>query len=208
MSSASVDYPPAPWTLRGQMHGHVYLVPRDALPDVPAGFRPLVIAGRGLVVAGWVDYQSGSVLSYGELYAAVAGFGAGRRLTATVTHMWVDSAASMRGGRELWGYPKQLARFTLDIDPSGTGTAADDRSELAHGRYRALLTLPRRLRARTGTVQPLAGRLVAVRATISGAPSVGVGGLEIGAGSPLQFLNRGRRLLSVGMRDFEARFGE
>ena len=73
----ATDYPPAPWVLRGQANFHVLAVRSRALPPVPAGFTPLRIGGFGLVVAGWVDYQGGSILRYGELLAAVAGRWAG-----------------------------------------------------------------------------------------------------------------------------------
>jgi hypothetical protein len=43
------------------------------LPVVPQGSTKLVLGGRGLAIAGWVHYQEGSVLSYGELFAAVVG---------------------------------------------------------------------------------------------------------------------------------------
>jgi hypothetical protein len=206
VTSDGAPYPPAPWQLHGQAHGHLLLVPRDALPATPEGFRPLVVAGHGLVVAGWVDYQGGSILRYRELFAAVAGF-AGRRLTGTVTHMWVDSDASRRGGRELWGYPKELAEFELDISPAGSATARAGDQELARGTYRARVTLPTALGARTGTVQPLGGRLVGVRMRVSGRPSLGDGGFTAGAGSPLEFLSGARRVASFGVADFEARFG-
>ena len=121
--------------LRGQAHFHVLAVRSQMLPPVPAGFTPLRIGGFGLVVAGWVDYQGGSILRYGELLAAVVGRWAGG-ISATVTHMWVDSPASRAGGRELWGYPKELASFDLAIDPSGTARARDpDGAELACGTF-------------------------------------------------------------------------
>jgi hypothetical protein len=177
-----------------------------ALPATPAGFRPLVLAGHGFVVAGWVDYQGGSVLRYGELFCAVAGF-AGRRLTGTVTHMWVDSPASRRGGRELWGYPKELAELDLDIDPEGTAIARDGGVELARGSYRAWLRPPFRVKLATGTTQPHDGRLRPVRMTLRGAPSLGAGALAPGPGSPLAFLGTARRLVSFGLADFQAIFG-
>jgi hypothetical protein len=90
--ATATDYPPAPWRLHGQAQFHVLAVRTDRLPPTPDGFRPLVLGGRGLVVAGWVDYRGGSVLRYGELLAAVVGRWSGG-LTATVTHMWVDSPA-------------------------------------------------------------------------------------------------------------------
>ena len=205
--AAETDYPPAPWVLRGQAHFHVLAVRSHALPLVPAGFTPLRVGGFGLVVAGWVDYQGGSILRYGELLVAVAGRWAGG-ISATVTHMWVDSAASRAGGRELWGYPKELASFALAIDPSGTARACEpDGAELARGTFAALITSPWRLSIRGGTVQPLDGRLAPVRARMRSRPALGRGSISAPPDSPLAFLNEARTLLSMGMRDFEFTFG-
>jgi hypothetical protein len=201
-------YPPAPWRLHGQAHFHVLAVCAERLPATPEGFRPLVLAGHGLVVAGWVDYRGGSILRYRELLAAVVGRWSGG-LTATVTHMWVDSPESRAGGRELWGYPKELAEFELAIDPSGTARAHDARSgvELAHGTFRALATSPLAVRARGGTVQPLHGRLAAVRALFRCRPSLGRGSFVAPSGSPLAFVQDARTLARIGMRDFQFTFG-
>jgi Acetoacetate decarboxylase (ADC) len=206
--SIATDYPPAPWRLRGQAHFHVMAVRAERLAPTPDGFAPLVLGGRALVVVGWVDYRGGSVLRYGELLAAVVGRWSGG-LTTTVTHMWVDSPASRAGGRELWGYPKELAEFELAIDPSGTARASDAASgdELARGSFQALVTSPRALRATAGTVQPLHGRLVAVRALFRSRPSVGRGSFTAPPGSPLAFVVGARKLISVGMRDFDFTFG-
>lgn len=204
----TTTYPPAPWRLHGQAHFHVLAVRAERLPPTPDGFRPLVLGGRGLVVVGWVDYRGGSILRYGELLVAVVGRWSGG-LTATVTHMWVDSPESRAGGRELWGYSKELAEFELTIDPSGTARAreTDTGAELAHGSFRALVTSPRAIGADGGTVQPLHGRLVAVRALVRCRPSVGRGSFTAPPGSPLVFVDGARKLISVGMRDFDFTFG-
>lgn len=202
----STPYPTPPWKLHGQAHVHAFLVPASALPATPAGFKPLVLAGRGIVIAGWVDYQGGSVLRYGELFAAVAGF-VGRRPTGVVTHMWVDSEPSMAGGRELWGYPKELASFALEIAPGGTGVAHAGDVELARGSFRPWVTLPFRVGGRSGTTQPFEGGLKAVRMRVGGKPSIGGGSLVAPAESPLAFLRGARRLLGVGLQDFQVEFG-
>ena len=203
----AVSYPSAPWRLQGQAHFHVLAVRAADLPRTPEGFRPLVIAGRGLVLAGWVDYQGGSILRYGELLAAVVGRWSGG-LSATVTHMWVDSPESRAGGRALWGYPKELAEFELAIDPSGTARATTpDGDELARGSFHATLTSPWRLRTRGGTVQPLDGRLVDVRSIFRSRPALGRGTISAPAGSPLAFINGARKLVSLGLRDFDFTFG-
>jgi hypothetical protein len=199
-------YPPPPWELHGQAHFHVVAVPAAELPRVPDGFRALVLGGRGIAIVGWVDYQSGSILRYGELVAAVLGRWSGG-LAFTVTHMWVDSPESRAGGRELWGYPKELAEFSLAINPSGPAGAHDERGTLASGAFRSLVSLPR-VRVTAGTVQPVNGRLTAIRAVFRGRPAVGRGAFVAPPSSPLAFVTRSRRVLSIGLRDFHFTFGE
>jgi hypothetical protein len=204
--AAAPTYPPAPWHLTGQAHFHVLAVRAAELPETPPGFRPLTLGGWGLAIAGWVDYQGGSILRYGELLAAVVGRWRGGT-SATVTLMWVDSAESRAGGRELWGYPKEMADFELSIDPSGTARASRDGRELAHGGFTSWLTSPWRVRAKGGTVQPLNGGLVPIRAIFAGRPALGKGWIDAPAASPMAFAGRARRLLSLGLRDFEFTFG-
>ena len=206
-ADVGAGYPPAPWELYGQAQMHLLSVPAKRLGALPAGFRPLSIGRQGLVVAGWVSYERGSVLSYGELFAAPVGF-VGGRPGATVTHMWVDSEASMRGGRELWGYPKELARFDLRIGPGGSAAAADGRGEIARGDFRPSgrrLALP--LNTRAGTFQPLGGHLQPIRAIFRGTLLLGSGTFEPAEDGPLGHLHGARRLLSFGLRDFHFTFG-
>ncbi|WP_257455097.1 acetoacetate decarboxylase family protein [Archangium lipolyticum] len=118
-SSASKDFPPAPWVLRGQIYGSMWMVPAERIQfRVDPTFELLTFAGRVCVVACFVDYQEGSVLTYGELFGAVSvRTREPRHRGLTVTHMWVDSERSMRGGRALWGMPKEMARFEFDHHP-------------------------------------------------------------------------------------------
>ncbi|MGI8712971.1 MAG: acetoacetate decarboxylase family protein [Solirubrobacteraceae bacterium] len=203
----AVAYPPAPWQLQGQANFHLLAVQAAHLPATPDGFSPLIIGGRGLAIAGWVDYQSGSILNYGELLAAVVGRWAGG-LSATVTHMWVDSPESCAGGRELWGYPKRVATFELAINPSGTARACEPGgAELARGSFQSLIIAPWSIGRTGGTVQPLNGRLVGVRSRVRSRPALGRGSISAPPDSPLAFVNGARRLISFGLRDVEFTFG-
>ena len=106
-------YPPAPWRLRGS----AVIVPvplrvanaRAFLPDDVA----LVSAG-GWTVGGVLlaDYRDGATLTYHELIVFPGLVRAGRRAGPWVSHIVVDSPASVAGGRHIWGLPKGLADFT------------------------------------------------------------------------------------------------
>jgi hypothetical protein len=58
------------------------------------------------------NYGSGSVLEYSELIIAPAVVNYQRKIGGWVSHIYVDNADSVAGGREIWGLPKELAKFT------------------------------------------------------------------------------------------------
>ena len=200
-------YPPEPWALAGDAVVSLFAVPTDRVPPTPSGFAPFELGGRGLVAAGWVRYGEGSVLEYSELFAAVAGTFGGRP-TATVTHMWVDSVASRDGGRELWGYPKELARFDLRLRPGASAIAwTEDGDEIAHGTFRPARRLPRVPPSPGGTVQAQGRTARFVRSVAGGRPVLGRASFVPAPGGPLGFIAAARRLGSVALEDFTATFG-
>lgn len=105
-------YPPEPWELKATIHGSLWLVSASELPPLPTGLEPVRCFGRALLGAVWVVYRPGGALAYNEL-AAVVPTHRGLSVGVTVTDIWVDSPASLAGGRELWAIPKELARFEV-----------------------------------------------------------------------------------------------
>lgn len=213
--SPSNDYPPAPWHLRGQMYFSLWMVPAERVRvQLDPAFELLTFAGRACVGASFVDYQEGSVLTYGELFGAISvkARDSGHR-GLTVTHMWVDSESSMRGGRALWGMPKEMARFELAHPPPGAGVFAgagwDARGgELARVRFKALGGLPRGVRIPLGlpNLQMLHGRVHAPHGAVRFTPRL-LRGAEwsIPAESPLASLGiaGASPWVSGQVRDFE-----
>ncbi len=213
----SNDFPPAPWVLRGQMYFSVWMVPAERLQvRVDPAFELLTVAGRACVAACFVDYQEGSVLTYGELFGAVSVKPRGsHRYGMTATHMWVDSEPSLRGGRALWGMPKELARFELDHRPPGGAFAGacwdPEGRELARVRFQSLAALPRSVRIPflLPNLQVLHGRVHAPKAPqalIRFSPRVLRGAdWSIPADSPLASLGiaGARPWVSCQVRDFE-----
>ncbi len=70
----------------------------------------------GMYGAAFVSYEPGSPLTYSELLVArlvpAPAGSTGKRVS--ITDIWVDSPASVAGGRELWAIPKGLCDFELD----------------------------------------------------------------------------------------------
>lgn len=210
-----MSYPPFPWRLRpsGAAWASVHLVDvAVARQYIPSEF-PIVRVWPGKTLGGLflVHYGPGSVLEYRELVACAATVWHGGRICAWVTHVYVDSAASCRGGREGLGVPKVLARFQSPTGEAGTSVVTRDRRPLCTLRFRRTAGLWRqRIRfcathlhseaAGRSTVSihgnELAGRLLLGRADVVLTPD-----------SPLAVLGLGRPLLAVGAEDAEALFG-
>jgi len=194
-AAAAVDadeapFPPAPWTLRGAFA--VVLVPvraDRARAVLPPGIDLLTAGGWTLGGALLAAYEDGATLAYDELivFCGLGRAGGGASPPAgVVSHIWVDSPASVAGGRRIWNLPKQLAAFSAAGRPLRGFTARDAagatllRATLRPGRARVPLPLPTAaLGARDGTATytAAAGRLRA------GSPTTAR--LEVPPSSPL-----------------------
>jgi hypothetical protein len=79
---------------------------------VPADVDLVPVApGRtagGLLLA---RYEGESTLRYGELLVVAGLTRVAGRLGVWISHAYVDSPASLAGGRRMWGVPKDLATF-------------------------------------------------------------------------------------------------
>jgi hypothetical protein len=184
------------------MHVSVWAVPVAAVPALPPAVRVLRLFNRAFIGTAWVDYQPGGDMSYRELLSAVLTRD-GWRPRVTITHIWVDSAASRDGGRELWGIPKDLASFSFSAGAASAVTPDGPiASSLLSGRG-----LPPRLPAGFRVVQDLAGRAVTtpVRSTARYGPARVA--WTVAPGGPLRFLAGRRPLLSFVAADFRMRFG-
>jgi len=120
------SYPPEPWYLGGTLLVSSFLVPIMELPPsfaaaLPPRRSPVTIGGRAIVGVGFANYSHGGALHYDEFLVAVPSVRAGR-LRYTIPQIWVDSAASRQGARDLWAIPKQLATFNRTVSPSGVFT--------------------------------------------------------------------------------------
>ena len=106
LDSLPAAAPPAPWDCACEA---VVWMSRPAAAAADAGPE---LAGRNLLVmGGFVRYLDTPVGPYSEVLGSV-GVLQGRRVTATVPFMAVDSRDSLVGGRQNWSLPKTLASFT------------------------------------------------------------------------------------------------
>ncbi|MFD3326658.1 acetoacetate decarboxylase family protein [Streptomyces sp. NPDC058701] len=198
-------YPPEPWHLAGQMYLSLWSVPSRALPPLPAGLRPLTLAGRALMGGAWVVYENDSVLHYSELLSAVL-VRDGRRPRVTITDIWVDSGPSRDGGRELWGIPKEMAEFHMNRDQGFQAAATAGAGVLGRASFRGRLPLPGRLPLSYHVAQTLDGQLKTSPVRCRGTLTIARGDWEVPPGSELMIPAR-RPLLSLILRDFGLSFG-
>ena len=214
-----MSYPPEPWYLRGQLHLTVWRMPLAGLPALPPGLAPVRLGGCALVGTAWVVYEPGGVLSYRELLVAVPVWH-GRLLRASITDIWVDSAPSLRGGRELWGIPKELATF--DFAGPRFAASTPDGAPIARGTVAPRAGLPGRWPARYAVVQNVgvqnigakdagaqypAGELAVTPVHSRAALRLTSADWEFAPDGLLGWLTGGRPLLSASLRDFRLRFG-
>ena len=144
-----VSYPPAPWHMVGSLWLSLFRL-KEAVDEL----RPAGVYG-----AAFVSYEEGSPLTYSEFLVArpIATDKDGRRVT--ITDIWVDSPASVAGGRELWAIPKGLCDFTFETSHRGplsstTWTATLDRTPIATAQFSDVSRAAIRLPFKGGTWQP------------------------------------------------------
>lgn len=182
--------------MQGSLVISVFRVPRKLVPHehLPSGARLLTLAGNAFVAVAFVSYEPGSELTYDELLVATPVLDEGR-VAVSVPQIWVDSEASRDGGREMWGIPKQLARF-------GEG------SSIAAVAVTSGVQLPGKWNATGWTAQRLAGRDVRTRMRMSGRVSLTRTGWLFPADGPLGYLTGRNPLVSVTVKDMRLTFGQ
>jgi hypothetical protein len=205
-SSESVTYPAAPWKMVGSLWLSLFKVKEDV-----DELRP-----KGVYGAAFVSYEEGSPLTYSELLVArpVTSDEHGRRVT--ITDIWVDSPASVAGGRELWAIPKDLCDFTLESSHTGPlsrteWSASVERRPIAGARFTDISRAAPRIPFKGGTWQPgiedTGGeeRTATLKGSSKALPCRGV--WEFGADGPLAWLRDARPLASFRQAKFKMSFG-
>lgn len=196
-------YPAAPWTMEGQLWLSLFRVGHDVDARRP----------RGVYGVALVSYEEPSPLTYSELLVARVVKEPLRAVS--ITDIWVDSPASVAGGRELWAIPKELADFRVSRE-RGTVRERTSWAVEVEGRpvVRARFTDASRLLPRVplkgATWQPPiddhAGDVVA---HLTGSSRVGPcrADWDIAPDGPLGWLAGARRLASFRQDAFRMTFG-
>jgi len=200
-----VGYPAAPWQMVGSLWLSLFMLKEDA-----DDLRP-----KGVYGAAFVSYEEGSELTYSELLVAHQ-VGSGQHAKrVTITDIWVDSPASVAGGRELWAIPKGLGDFTLESSYRGPVTTTEwsasiERRPAARARFTDISRLAPRLPFKGGTWQPElpeggGERTATLRGSSKAAPCRG--SWDFDPDGPLAWLRGARQLASFRQAAFRMSFG-
>jgi hypothetical protein len=201
-----VSYPAAPWHMVGSLWLTLFRL-REPVDEL----RPAGVYG-----AAFVSYTDGSPLTYSELLVArpVATDRDGRRVT--ITDIWVDSPASVAGGRELWAIPKGLCDFSFESSHTGPLTTTEwtarlGRTPIATATFRDVSRAAPRLPFKGGTWQPGLDDTGGVErtATLQGSSKAlpARAHWDINRDGPLGWLAGGRQLASFRQASFRMSFG-
>ena len=121
--------PPAPWSLSGECL--VTLVRRPDRAGAAGPARVRLLPGWVVIVA--ASYDASPVGGYRELAVGQpARFG--RHVGLCVTTMVVDSPESRRGGRDNWGFPKELGALTWHGEGGERSLRWEERGLVVRGR--------------------------------------------------------------------------
>lgn len=203
---AGISYPAAPWHMVGSLWLTLFRI-RAEVDDL----RPAGIYG-----AAFVSYEEGSPLTYSEFLVArlVDSDQGGRRVS--ITDIWVDSPASVAGGRELWAIPKGLADFTLVAEHRGPFSTTEwsttqGRTPIASATFRDVSRAAIRLPFKGGTWQPGiedtggAERTATLRGSSKALPARAM--WDINPDGPVGWLAGARQLASFRQAAFRMSFG-
>ncbi|WP_166392299.1 acetoacetate decarboxylase family protein [Nocardioides ochotonae] len=197
-------YPDAPWDMVGQLWLTLFRVPAPVDDLRPAGVHGVA----------FVRYEEGSPLTYSELLVARQVANAqGRRVS--ISDIWVDSAASVAGGRELWAIPKLLAELSSSTVRRGPishteWSAVTGHQPIVQARFGDVSGLALRTPFRGGTWQPgipdTDGEERTAQLTGSAKALPCRAQWDFATDGPLGWLAGARQLASFRMTDFRMSF--
>ncbi|KRA37523.1 MULTISPECIES: acetoacetate decarboxylase family protein [unclassified Nocardioides] len=197
-------YPPAPWHMHGSLWLSVFRIAEDVDERHPAGTYGVAL----------VSYEEPSPLTYHELLLARTTKAADGKGAVTITDIWVDSAASQAGGRELWAIPKQLCDFDMESSFRGPltstdWTALDQRRPIADATFTDLSRAAPRVPFTGRVVQPgIAEHPETANVVMKGSAKALPcrARWSFASDGPLGFLGQARQLGSLRMSSFRLSF--
>ena len=201
-----VSYPAAPWAMVGQLWLSLFRLGSDVDE----------LRRAGTYGAAFVSYETGSPLTYSELLVARLVPTEEHGRCVSITDIWVDSPASVAGGRELWAIPKGLCDFELDTSHRGPLSSTDwsaslGRSSIASASFtdvsRAMVRIPFKGTTWQPGIDDTDGedRTAVLQGSSKALPCRGR--WDFAADGPLGWMRNARQLASFRQADFRMSFG-
>lgn len=200
-----MSYPPSPWDLKGIAFFSLHAIEIEkARPFIPPdleiiSFFPNYTLGSVYIVS----YRSGSVLEYNELIIAPAFVRYRNQIGGWISHIYVDNEDSVRGGREIWGLPKEMAEFRWS---EGEINISQQEHPLCNFSVRSL-PIPLETWWRPsleGTcLSHLNNNWISFNAKFKAKISIVASDIEIPVNSPFHDLKIGRSLVNARLDDLE-----
>ena len=201
-----VSYPAAPWAMVGQLWLSLFRLGSDVDE----------LRRAGTYGAAFVSYETGSPLTYSELLVARLVPTEEHGRCVSITDIWVDSPASVAGGRELWAIPKGLCDFELDTSHRGPLSSTDwsaslGRSPIASASFtdvsRAMVRIPFKGTTWQPGIDDTDGedRTAVLQGSSKALPCRGR--WDFAADGPLGWMRNARQLASFRQADFRMSFG-
>jgi hypothetical protein len=201
-----MPYPPAPWRMHGQLWLSLFRVREGDHPDREPGVYGVAL----------VSYEDPSPLTYSELLVARLVDAGTYGKCVSITDIWVDSPASVAGGRELWAIPKGLCDFDLDTSHRGplsstTWSASLERRPIASASFtdlsKAMVRIPFKGTTWQPGIQDTDGeeRTAVLQGSSKALPCRGR--WDFAADGPLGWMRDARQLASFRQADFRMSFG-
>ncbi|MQW75539.1 hypothetical protein GHK92_06615 [Nocardioides sp. dk4132] len=197
-------YPDPPWDMVGQLWLSLFRLPTPVDDLRPAGVHGVA----------FVRYEEGSPLTYSELLVARPISGPhGRRVS--ISDIWVDSPASVAGGRELWAIPKLIAELSSSSVRRGPvshteWSAVTGSQPIVQARFGDVSGVALRTPFRGGTWQPgiadTGGQERTAELTGSAKALPCRAQWDFATDGPLAWLSGARQLASFRMTDFRMSF--
>jgi acetoacetate decarboxylase len=197
-----MNYPPAPWQLRGYATQTLNLVDIDRVRRfVPPELDIVAILPGKTIGSIYIsEYQLDSVLTYNELIVAPALVRQRTKIGGWISHIYVDNPDSMAGGRAIWGLPKELAEFTRIGRQITVHQQAKTLCRLSY-RSNLLSDLKITPKITVPCFGNLNGNLLYFNNDFQGKVSLVDSNLEIPQSSPFASLNLSTPLLTIDLQD-------
>jgi hypothetical protein len=198
---SKMSYPPAPWKARGYVMQSLKLIDVEkARGFVPPELEIVsVLPSKTLGAVYFAEYGPGSALDFNELIISSALTRRGSTIRFWISHIYVDNADSMAGGREIWGLPKEMAQFTWNDDHTQVEARQDGRLLCAMRSGSPTWLIP--IIVLLPTFSILGASLLSFLATVTGRLGLSGYELDISADSPFTGLNLTAKGLALSIRN-------